>query len=80
MPVFRSSSAVRTLFTPRQVEVLGWIAKGKTDWQTGQILLISQKTVNYHVEQVKQKLRVATRTQAVLAAVQHGLVSAAETV
>ena len=64
------------LFTPREIEVLSWIAKGKSDWQVGQILLISAKTVNYHVERTKQKLRVATRMQAVLAAIEAGLLEA----
>ena len=58
------------LFTPREVEVLFWIARGKTDWQAAEILMISAKTVNYHVERIKRKLDVATRTQAVLAAIE----------
>lgn len=61
------------LFTPRELEVIRWIAKGKSDWEIGEILFISRKTVNYHVERAKRKLRVATRTQAVLVAEKHGL-------
>ncbi len=65
-------SRART-FTPRQIEIMRWIAKGKSDWQIAQILFISNKTVNYHVERAKQKLRVTTRTQAVLVADHLGL-------
>jgi len=56
----------------RELEVLRWIAEGKSDWQIGRILAISAKTVNYHIENVKRKFGVATRMQAVVSAIQHG--------
>lgn len=59
--------------TPRQIEVLHWVSLGKSDWQVAEILLISRKTVNFHVESAKKKLRVATRLQAVVAAAGQGL-------
>lgn len=59
--------------TPREIEVLHWVARGKSDWQVAEILFISRKTVNFHVEGAKKKLRVATRVQAVLEAVGRGL-------
>lgn len=58
--------------TDREIEVLRWIATGKSDWQIGQILDISAKTVNYHVENVKRKFDVATRMQAVVKAIRLG--------
>ena len=58
--------------TDREMECLQWIAAGKSDWQIGKILNISQKTVNYHVENVKRKFGVATRIQAVVAAMRQG--------
>ena len=58
--------------TPREIEVLRWIATGKSDWQIGQILSISDKTVNFHVENMKRKLGVATRIQVVVQAVHEG--------
>lgn len=54
--------------TPREAEVLNWIAEGKSDWQIGKILGISRKTVNYHIENVKRKFGVASRIQALMAA------------
>jgi LuxR family quorum sensing-dependent transcriptional regulator len=54
--------------TPREAEVLSWIAEGKSDWQIGKILGISRKTVNYHIENVKRKFGVASRIQALMAA------------
>lgn len=62
-----------THLTRREREVMRWIVKGKTDWEIGQILLISKKTVNYHIENVKRKYGATTRMQAVMAALQEGL-------
>jgi|CeladaMinimDraft_18_1061708.scaffolds.fasta_scaffold00001_1485 LuxR family quorum sensing-dependent transcriptional regulator len=56
----------------REIEVLHWIAEGKSDWQIGQILSISAKTVNYHTENLKRKFGVATRMQAVVSAIKQG--------
>jgi len=58
--------------TPREIEVLKWIASGKSDWQIGKILKISDKTVNYHVENMKRKYGVSTRIQVVAKAVHQG--------
>jgi LuxR family quorum sensing-dependent transcriptional regulator len=61
--------------TPRQREALAFMAQGKTDWEIGQILGISEKTANHHLEAVKRKLSVATRAQAVAVAVHSGWVT-----
>jgi len=58
--------------TTREIEVLRSIAHGKSDWQIGQILNISDKTVNFHVENMKRKCGVATRIQVVVKAVHEG--------
>ncbi len=50
--------------TPREAEVLGWLAKGKTNRDIGQILALSPRTVNKHLEHIFQKLGVETRTAA----------------
>jgi len=60
--------------TARESEVLAWVAAGKSDWAIGRILNISGKTVNFHVENAKRKLGVGTRVQAVLMALQSGLI------
>lgn len=64
--------------TQRESEVLSWIAQGKSDWQIGKILNISSKTVNYHAENAKRKLGVATRIQAVIGAIRIGAVAKLE--
>jgi len=58
--------------TERELECLRWAAAGKSDWEIGQILLISAKTVNYHIENAKRKFGVATRVQAIVAALRVG--------
>ncbi|WP_428242120.1 response regulator transcription factor [Gynuella sp.] len=50
--------------TLREAEVLYWIANGKTNRETGEILTISPRTVNKHLEQIFPKLGVENRTSA----------------
>ena len=54
--------------SPRQLEVLFWIAQGKTDEETGQILGMSQRTARFHVEQAKARLGTNSRIHAVIIA------------
>lgn len=56
------------LLSPRERECLRWVAIGKTNWEIGQIVDISENTVHYHLERAKRKLKVSTRTQAVVKA------------
>lgn len=57
--------ALAAPLTRRETEIARWLAAGKSDWEIGQILRISAKTSNYHVENIKKKCGVATRAQAV---------------
>ena len=50
--------------TPREVEVLSWLAKGKTNRDIADILGMSPRTVNKHLEHIFEKLGVETRTAA----------------
>ncbi len=52
----------------REVETLTWAARGKTFWEIGQILGVSRRTVEFHLENARRKLGVATRTQALIKA------------
>ncbi len=54
--------------TPREREVLKWLKCGKTSWAIALILRISERTVNYHVNNIMRKLDVSNRMQAVSAA------------
>jgi len=66
------------ILTPLQIDVIYWIAQGKTDREIGQILGISPKTVNYHVERLKQRMGVSTRIQLVIACIHCGLLVVAD--
>jgi LuxR family transcriptional regulator, quorum-sensing system regulator BjaR1 len=50
----------------REREVLQWAAMGKSDWEIGEILSISEKTANAHIENVKRKYGVTSRVHAVV--------------
>jgi DNA-binding CsgD family transcriptional regulator len=54
--------------TPREREVLRWLAAGKTDRDIGAILGISARTVHKHLQHIYEKLGVETRTAAVMRA------------
>lgn len=59
--------------TPREVEVLRLLARGLSNKQIAQELVISPKTVGNHVEHIYSKIGASTRARAGLFAVQHGL-------
>ena len=59
--------------TPRETEVLSWVAKGKTNRDVGEILGMSPRTVNKHLEHVFEKLGVETRAAAAALASREGL-------
>ena len=58
--------ALREYFslTEREAEVLFWLARGKTNRDIAQILSMSPRTVNKHLETVYRKLSVENRTAA----------------
>ncbi|MNZ47583.1 Response regulator PleD [compost metagenome] len=60
----RAALARRYQLTGREVEVLEWVACGKTNRDIGEILGLSPRTVNKHLEHVYVKLGVETRTAA----------------
>ncbi|AWI52681.1 DNA-binding response regulator [Aquabacterium olei] len=50
--------------TPREMEVLTWVARGKTNRDIADILGMSHRTVNKHLEHIFEKLGVETRAAA----------------
>jgi DNA-binding response OmpR family regulator len=55
--------------TPRESEVLMWIARGKSNRDIAEILSLSPRTVNKHLEQIYAKLGVENRASAAALAV-----------
>lgn len=58
----------------RERECLTWSAQGKTSWEIGQILKVSENTVNYHFKTAMGRLGCSNRMVAVVRAVQLGLI------
>ncbi|MCH4246994.1 response regulator transcription factor [Acinetobacter populi] len=54
-----------TQLTPREAEVMHWLILGKTNKDIADILELSPRTINKHLEHVFEKLCVETRTAAV---------------
>ena len=61
--------------TPREREVLEWVALGLTNREVAHRLRISENTVKNHLKSLLAKLQAENRTQLVRLAVAHGLVS-----
>jgi DNA-binding CsgD family transcriptional regulator/tetratricopeptide (TPR) repeat protein len=59
--------------TPREVEVLGLVAKGLRNAQIAERLFVSQKTIDHHVSAILRKLDVHTRGEASAEAARLGL-------
>src|SRR6266700_1514200 len=51
--------------TPRELEVLTWVARGKSAWEIGGILHVAKRTVDEHVQTATRKLGAANRAQAI---------------
>lgn len=63
--------------TPREREILHWLAQGKSTWDISVILNISERTVKFHVGNLLQKLNASTRAHAVAIALEQGLLEVA---
>lgn len=59
----------------REVECLRWHAAGKTSWEIGHILNVTESCINFHFMNIRRKFNVSRRHEAVLRAVEWGLIS-----
>jgi DNA-binding CsgD family transcriptional regulator len=64
--------AVRGL-TPRELEILGLLVDGLSNWEIARTLCLARRTVAAHIEHILAKLAAATRTSAAVRAVREGL-------
>ena len=58
--------------TAREQDVLRLLARGQSNRQIGAALVISHRTVNFHLDNLYAKLGVRSRTEAVLEALRRG--------
>ena len=59
--------------TPRELDVLRWIANGKSNKEIGVILNLTEGTVKYYVNRILTKMAVTDRTEAATTAFQRGI-------
>ena len=64
----------RPRLTARELEVLRLLAEGRPNREIAAALVISERTVKFHVSSILRKLHAANRTEAVAVAAQQGLV------
>jgi LuxR family quorum sensing-dependent transcriptional regulator len=60
--------------TAREIEVLAWVARGKSASAIGEMLDITKRTVDAHVSSIVSKIGAVNRTQAVAIAIRDGLI------
>jgi DNA-binding NarL/FixJ family response regulator len=69
-----SRDDVSSALTPRELEVLALVGRGRANKEIAAELSISERTARTHVSNILRKLGLASRTQAALWAVREGLV------
>jgi len=69
-----ASSPDAPSLTPRELEALRWTMEGKTAWEVGSILGITERTAVLHVNNAMRKLGCVNKHQAVLKALRLGLI------
>ncbi len=71
----RRAQARTSLLTPREREVLVWVAQGKSAREIGEILHITKRTVDEHAHTAVRKLGALNRTHAVAIALRDGIIA-----
>jgi DNA-binding CsgD family transcriptional regulator len=64
----------KPMLTVREQECLRWAADGKSSWEIAQLLSMSERTVNFHLNNAMLKLDVCNRQHAVAKATLQGLI------
>ncbi len=68
------SGEEQIVLTEREKEILKWCAQGKTTWEIGVILSLSEAGVLFHLRNVMRKFNTSSRVYAVMQAVRLGLI------
>jgi DNA-binding CsgD family transcriptional regulator len=71
----RRPRPARPALTLRERECLHWVSLGKTSWEIGRLLDISEHTARFHLRNARDKLSASNRQQAVSRAIQLGYLS-----
>ncbi len=74
----KAAHAIGTPLTFREMQVISYVASGKTNKEIGQILQISEQTVKSHVSSILRKLNASHRAHAVALAMRNGWIAGKE--
>jgi LuxR family quorum-sensing transcriptional regulator LasR len=74
---FQNSIPARQSLTSKEMECLYWASAGKTSWEISQILTCSERTIDFHLLNVRRKFGSVNRQQAVGTATAYGLIAPA---
>ncbi len=74
VPVSKMSASNPAGLTAREIDVLRLVAQGMTDIQVAEKLIVSPRTVNWHLTSIYSKLQVSSRSGATRYALEQGLV------
>ncbi len=69
-----SQAPASSQLTPRELDVLELLAKGMTNKEIATELVITVRTVKFHVSSIMRKLEAGNRTEAVLTAAERGII------
>ena len=69
-----SNSRRETSLTEREKECLSWGADGKTAWEIASILSISERTVNFHLQNTMLKLKTVSKPHSIAKAIAQGYI------
>jgi DNA-binding NarL/FixJ family response regulator len=56
------------MLNDREIEALTWVARGKTSAQIAELIGLSKRTIDFHLDNARIKLGASTRTQAAIKA------------
>ena len=68
-------SLADTILTPREIQILEYLADGLNNYQISKLLNISVHTTKAHIHNIFEKLSVQDRTKAVVKAIKHRLIN-----
>jgi DNA-binding NarL/FixJ family response regulator len=69
-----NTAPVQFALTEREAEALTWVARGKSSTDIAVLMNVSERTVNFHINNVIRKLGVVTRVQAAIQCALLGLI------
>jgi DNA-binding CsgD family transcriptional regulator len=70
----QEQNEIATKMSMREKDCIRWRAAGKSDWEISQILMISERTVKFHLESARAKLGATNTLHAVAKAMSRGLI------